>query len=194
MTRRTVLALGAFAFGQRSMHAQTIRLSPNAESSLRLEVRKTGLMAGKKHLLVFRQFEGAIVKEPSLRITLAVQVGSLECQDAWLKAKDREKVTRYAIDDLLQASQYQSLRFESTNVQPTRDGYTLAGKLTIRDQTRPVTVNVNARTVEHRTTWTGDSSLRLTDFGLKPPTAALGAVGTEDQMQLSFRILSDSLA
>jgi hypothetical protein len=30
--------------------------------------------------------------------------------------------------------------------------------------------------------------ISLTDFGLKPPSAALGTVGTKDKMQLSFHL------
>ena len=35
-------------------------------------------------------------------------------------------------------------------------------------------------------TFRGDARIRLTDYGLKPPTAALGLVGTKDDMDFNF--------
>jgi hypothetical protein len=34
----------------------------------------------------------------------------------------------------------------------------------------------------------GMSVIRLTDFGLKPPTAAFGTIGTENEMSFRFAI------
>ena len=190
MTRRNLITLAALTLSRRLLIAQGLQIKPSADSTLTFEVRKTGLMAGKTHLLLFTLFEVTVIKEPELRVTMTIQAASLECRDAWLKEKDREKVRRYAIDELLQASQYPVLRFESSSVQPASHGYLLGGKLTIRNQSRPVTVNVVSEAKEGQTVWTGGAAIRQTDFGLKPPTAALGAIGTEDEMQLSFHLLS----
>jgi hypothetical protein len=35
-------------------------------------------------------------------------------------------------------------------------------------------------------TFTGSATVRITDFGLKPPSAALGVIGTKDEMTFSF--------
>ena len=146
-------------------------------------------MAGKKHSLVFTQFAGSASQEP-LHVQFTVQSASLECRDTWLKPKDREKVQRYAINDLLDAEKYPALRFESTSVQPTEEGYSIPGNLTVKDQTRPVVVKAIKRSGDQGTVWTGGTRIRLTDFKLKPPTAALGSIGTEDDMALTFHLLS----
>ncbi len=143
-------------------------------------------MAGKKHHLLFRQYEGIVSQNPASQVTFTVQAASLVCEDDWVKPKDREKITRYALHDLLQSNKYPVLRYESTSVQANGDAYAISGNLTVKDQTRPVAVHV-VRTVNGgRTIWTGGATIRLTDFHLKPPTAALGAIGTEDEMHLLF--------
>ena len=192
MTRRSILTTGGLALSDRLLRAQTIHLTPNPESEISLEVKKTGLMAGKQHHLVFSQYEGTVSQQPS-QVVFTVQAGSLICKDDWVKPKDKEKITRYAIDDLLEAQKYPTLRYRSTAVQQTSDGYTITGDLTIKDETRPVTVKV-ARKMNGRAMWTGEAIIRLTDFNLKPPTAALGAVGTEDAMQFLFHLATGAQA
>jgi len=45
--------------------------------------------------------------------------------------------------DFFDVETFPEMRFVSTKAEPTADGYTLAGNLTIRDVTRPVTLVVN---------------------------------------------------
>ena len=193
MTRRAVLTWGSLAWSGRLLPAQTIHLTSNAQSVFTLEVKKTGLMAGKKHHLVFSQYEGTVSQQPSPQIAFTVQANSLVCQDDWVKPKDKEKITRYAIDNLLEARKYPTLRYQSTAVRPNSDGYTITGNLTIKDETRPVSVKV-VHQGNSGMVWTGEATIRLTDFNLKPPTAALGAIGTEDTMLLLFRLASEGSA
>jgi polyisoprenoid-binding protein YceI len=89
---------------------------------------------------------------------------------------------------MLAAERYPDIRFASTNVrQSGPDTYEVTGELTIRDRAKPVKVSVT----ELRGTTTafrGTAIVRLSDFGLKPPSAALGLVGTKDEMTLMFSL------
>ncbi len=193
MTRRSVFAWGSLALIGRLLRAQTIHLMPNTESEIALEVNKTGLMAGKKHHLVFSRYQGTASQGTSPQVTFTVQADSFVCQDDWVKPKDKEKITRYAIDDLLEAHRYPTLRYKSTAVHSNGSSYRIDGNLTIKNETRPVAVTV-ARKVSDRIVWTGEATIRLTDFNLKPPTAALGAIGTEDATHLVFHLTSNNSA
>ncbi len=194
MTRRTILAMSSFALGGGLLKAQNnFRLTPNAESELTLEVTKTGLMSGKKHHLVFSRYEGMVTQQPKPQVAFTVQANSLECQDDWVKPKDREKITRYGIDELLEASKYPELKYRSTSVAQNGDGYTIEGDLTIKRETHPVTVKV-ARNPDKSGLWKGEATIRFKDFNLKPPTAALGTIGTEDAMRLLFHVKSETAA
>jgi polyisoprenoid-binding protein YceI len=61
----------------------------------------------------------------------------------------------------------------------------VAGNLTIRNITNPVTVAVVYKGGE---TFEGSAKVRLTDYKLKPPSALLGAIGTKDEMTVTFRL------
>ena len=185
LTRRTVLASWGLATVGHSLQGQPTRLSPNTRSEVMLEVKKTGLMAGKTHRLVFTQYEGVVSQQPTPQVTFTVQSGSVVCEDDWVKPKDKQKITLYTINDMLEAQKYPTVSYRSTVVETAGDGYTIRGDLTIKDQVKPVTIRV---TVPKQGTaqWTGSADFRLTDFNLKPPTAALGAIGTEDTVRLSF--------
>ena len=61
--------------------------------------------------------------------------------------------------------------------------------LVIRGISKPVEVNVQLRSANPTMLWVeGSATIRLSDYGLKPPSAILGAVGTEDAMALNFRL------
>ena len=55
--------------------------------------------------------------------------------------------------------------------------------LTVRDRSRAVVVAVMKTGNQ---SYRGSAKIRLTDFGLKPPSAALGLVGTKDEMTFAF--------
>lgn len=160
------------------------RLLPGSGSTLNLYVEKTGLLSGRKHHFTFEQFEGHIDRRER-RVTLTIQSATIVCRDTWVSDKDRAKILRTATDDMLAAAKFPTIRFESTIV-IGNDRLTAEGTLTIRDKTRPVTVHVR----EKDSTYTGEARVKLTDFGLKPPSAALGLVGTKDEMTLQFTVVA----
>ena len=95
-------------------------------------------MSGKKHHLVFSSYEGMATQQPKPQVAFTVQANSLECQDDWVKPKDKEKITRYGIDELLEASKYPELKYRSTTVAQNGDGYTINGDFIIKGKARPV--------------------------------------------------------
>lgn len=158
------------------------RLAPGNGSALNLFVEKTGVLSGKKHHFTFEQFEGQI-DGAQRRVVLTIQSAGIVCRDNWVSEKDRGKILKVATDDMLAVAKYPVIRFESTNVSGD-DRLTVEGNLTIRDKTRPVTVHVQRKDKSY----TGEARFKLTDFGLKPPSAALGLVGTKDEMTLQFTV------
>ncbi|MFN8687578.1 MAG: YceI family protein [Acidobacteriota bacterium] len=148
-------------------------IAPGPENWIRLEVFKTGLMRGKKHLFEFPAYRGSAERTPR-RYSIVLDARRIECKDDWLKADDLRKVTAYAVKDMLDAERNPEIRYESES-----------GLLTIRGKTAPVGVVLSEVAPD---VWEGSASVDMRQFGLKPPTAALGAVGTEPVMKLSFRI------
>lgn len=152
-------------------------LGPAPENRLTLEVEKTGLMKGKKHLFVFSRYHGVLSPE---KVDVVIEAASIECQDKWVGAKDLKKIQEWAVKEMLAVEQYPEIRFVGTKIGPE----SVEGELKIRDKTHLVTVNY----VSKNGVFEGFSTIKMTDFGLKPPTAALGAIGTKDDMTFRFTI------
>ena len=87
---------------------------------------------------------------------------------------------------MLGASKYPTLRFGSERISSTGpEEFKVEGQLSIRTVTRSLIIKVRKTAVA---TYTGEARFRLTDFGLKPPSAALGLVGTRDEMLFTFTL------
>jgi polyisoprenoid-binding protein YceI len=167
---------------------EQLKLQPTGGSSMELFIEKTGLLKGKKHRFVFERFEGAIEMDrqspTASRVHLSIDARSIACRDTWVSAKDLDKIQRVAYDEMLAAGKFPSITFRSGNIRHVAaDRYDVHGELTIRDITRPAVVAVE---LKPDNIFAGSATVRMTDFGLKPPSAALGLIGTKDEMTLSF--------
>jgi len=65
----------------------------------------------------------------------------------------------------------------------------VTGDLTLRDVTRPVTLDVRIETPGDTLVATGGTVLRHTDFGLTPISVA-GVVKVKNELPVSFRIVA----
>jgi polyisoprenoid-binding protein YceI len=157
-----------------------------------LLVEKTGLLSGRKHLFTFSQYEGTLrfdsADATASAVEFSLRAGSILCRDTWLSAKDLRKVQEYAVKDMLAADKYPKITFRSTAIRKVdASRYEVEGILTIRDVSKPAVVAVllTARSGEFLS-FDGTARVRLTDFGLKPPSAALGTIGTKNEMVFHF--------
>jgi len=169
-------------------------LAPGGGNRLALVVEKTGLMSGKKHVFVFERYRGSVKYDPAspeqARVALTIDSASAACTDTWVSEKDREKIQKYALHDMLAAEKYPELHFRSEHVvKRGENSFELTGPLTIRGVAKPVTVMV---TVENHPapfkSAGGHAVVRMKDYGLKPPTAALGTIGTKNEMRVEFQL------
>jgi len=181
------------------MAEELVRYSirPSAESTFTLEVFKSGLMAGKKHLLFFEQYEGEIeyntqhVEDSKVRFT--VQARSVTCKDNWVKPEDRKKILDAAINDMMAASQYPQLSFVSSRIATKSKGlYEIQGDLTVRGISKPIVFQVAVKPVaDVRLEIDGDAHISHKDYGLKPMSKFGGIVRTKDQMLLRFLVWAE---
>lgn len=157
------------------------KVAPATANTVDLFVEKTGFMAGKKHWFRFPQLTGSFSTDPA-RVELQFDVKAMQCFDTWLSEKDQKKVLDYTLGkETLDVAEYPTVRFVSTAV----DGDKVTGTLTIRGISKPVTVTVK-QVGEGQ--YEGSSVFKMTEFGIKPAKAALGAVGTKDEMTLQFKL------
>ncbi len=183
-----VLLVAATQLGAEAVHYD---LAPAPGNRLALEVFKTGLMRGKKHTFLFERYRGTLSYDPArpqaTRVRVGIEAGSLALKDTWLSEKDFQKVQNYALAEMLGATRYPELTFESSAVRSTgTEQFEVQGNLTIRGIAKPVVIQVMRRAP---LTFEGSSTLKMTAWGLRPPSGGLGTVGTKDEMLFSFAIL-----
>jgi polyisoprenoid-binding protein YceI len=170
---------------------QTIyTISPSIDSTLALEVFKTGLRRGKKHILFFENFRGELSyineRPESSRLDLMIDASSVVCRDTWLGPKQQKAVASFARGKALDAAHHPEIRFASSRIcaKPLR-GFVVEGVLGIRGITRNIRVNVVLTAMSRgRFQIDGDAAFRLSDFGIRPPSSLFGLAGTQDESLL----------
>ena len=169
-------------------------IRPAPQNRFVLEVFKTGLMSGKKHTFEFERYSGAVSFDreapQNSRVELSIEGASAVCKDTWVSQKDLAKIQKAALEDMLDVAHHPRLTFTSTRVIPRGpDRYDVEGALTIRGIAKPAVVHVTAApATDQSLALAGTAEVRLRDYGLKPPGAALGAIGTRNEMNVEFSL------
>ncbi len=167
-----------------SLRGETLKLGPAAGNRIALEVEKTGLMRGKKHVFRYEKFQGQLVYDGvNSKVEFSIEAASAVCEDNWVNEKDRRKILDEALK-LTAAEKTPRIEFRSTGVRSAAAGeFEVEGSLTIRSLARPVKIAVREKAGR---LFEGTARFPMSAWGIKPPSAALGAVGTKDEMVLSF--------
>ncbi len=173
--------------------ADEFEIAPAEGNQFRLTVTKTGLFSKKKHLFDFGTYQGLIRYDPNdlTRSSVQIEVASksFTLSDEWVSEKDRRKITDFTHKEMLDTGRYPAIRFVSVKAETAGEQIRVTGDLTLRTITRPVVVSVRLRgPAADGMVFEGQARFRMTEFGLKPPTAALGAIGTKDEVELSFTL------
>lgn len=185
---RRAVTIGIAALALAGANDAGLKIGPAPGSALNLYVDKTGLLSGKRHHFTFERFTGQVSADLS-KVEFNVEAASIVCRDIWVSEKDRAKILKVALEDMLTASKHPEIRFESTQIKSAGgDNYTVDGVLTIRETSKSITLTVRRAAAAQ---YTGEARIRLTHFGLKPPSAALGLIGTKDEMLLTFTLSTE---
>ncbi len=105
-------------------------------------------------------------------------------------ATTQKKVTQNMLGpQVLDVRRFPTARFRLTSVQPRRDDkgqpyLVIQGQFTLHGVTRPVAVAARAKEFAQGVRIVGQLTIRQTQFGIKPYTAALGAVGVADPLTI----------
>jgi polyisoprenoid-binding protein YceI len=95
--------------------------------------------------------------------------------------------------EALKAKTNPEIRYEMTQATPsnvTATAFVLKtqGKLTIAGTTRDVAFDVQgSRNADGRYTLVGQAPIKMTSFGIKPPTAMMNTIKTGDDVKVTFR-------
>lgn len=95
--------------------------------------------------------------------------------------------------EALKAKEHPEIRYEMTSATPSQPGadafvMKTRGKLTIAGVTRDVAFDVQgSRNPDGKYTLVGQAPIRMTQYGIKPPTAMMGTIKTGDDVKVTFR-------
>ncbi|MBI1791481.1 MAG: YceI family protein [Acidobacteria bacterium] len=187
-------ALTALVAAAVAASAADYRIEPAEGSRFTLSVEKTGLYKGKKHLLVYERYSGLLRYDPATpaasQVRFAVEAASAALRDDWGSGPNHKKILAYAFGNMMDAERHPRITFTSSRVEPGGEQqFRVTGTLEIRGIAKPCEVAVHLDTLDDGAlVLEGRAAIRMTDYGLKPPTAALGAIGTKDLMEVSFKL------
>jgi polyisoprenoid-binding protein YceI len=105
-------------------------------------------------------------------------------------ASTQQKVTANMLgSDVLDTARYPTATFTITSAIPLRQShdvtttqYTLDGKFTLHGVTRPLRVVADAEPNGPRVRLRGSFPIRQTEFGIRPYSTGLGAIGVADEL------------
>lgn len=156
------------------------------KSTLTIHVGKTGVFSGLGHEHEVRApiHSGMADTGSHPGVEMHVDARDLRVVGKDDSEKDRVEVQKTMLGpEVLDSERHQEIMFKSTSVNPTGQGrWTLRGNLTLRGQTRPVTVLVTLKDGRY----TGETTIKQTDFGIKPPGKA--GIRAKDEVRIEFDV------
>jgi polyisoprenoid-binding protein YceI len=202
-TRRLIplLLLTVFAFGQSRTRTYTIVPS---ESSFRIFVGKTGLFSAlaHDHDIGVKSFSGRVVVPESGAgagsLEMEVDATSLEVLDTKPSEADKKKIFDSMHNEVLESAKHPKITFKSVSVsdvkQTGNDAYSFIvnGDLTLKGVTKRIAVPVTATVTIQQLRATGKYTLKQSDYGIKPYSAAGGTIKVKDEIMLNFNIVAKS--
>lgn len=197
--KRFMLMLGVIWAAVVCVAADSYTVDPR-RSEVTIEVGKAGALsfiAGHTHEVIGPIASGMVElnhDDPShSRVRIVIDTSSLKVSSRGEPPGDVPKVQKaMESDQVLDIARYPRIVFESTTITVKAhpaDVFELvvAGALTIRDATQPVSVPVRAQLVGNTLTATGRFSIKQTAYQIKPITVG-GVVSVKDVVGIRFSI------
>jgi len=120
-------------------------------------------------------------------VEVSVDASAMKVLDPKLAAGKRDTVqSNMTGPQVLDVGKYATITFRSTKLDAGAPGHlSVTGDLTLHGQTHPVVVDVVETDATH---FTGQATVRQTDFGITPIRIAGGAVKVKDDVKIVFDI------
>jgi polyisoprenoid-binding protein YceI len=156
------------------------------KSTLTIHVGKTGTFSalGHEHEVSAPIHSGTADTGAHPVVEIHVDARELRVIDKDESEKDRADVQKTMLGpEVLDSEQHQEIVYKSSDAASTGQGkWTLQGNLTLRGQTRPVTVSVTLKDG----LYSGEATVKLTDFGITPPGKA--GIRVKDELKIEFAV------
>lgn len=183
--RRSVFLAAAGLVCVLGVNAQQHKIDAQ-KSTLTIYVGKEGAFSGLGHEHEVRApiHSGTADVGSHPAVEIHVDARALRVIDKDASEKERAEVQKTMLGpEVLDSERHQEIVFKSTVAEGAGEGlWTLRGNLTLRGQTRPVTVKVTLKDGRY----TGEATVKQTDFGIKPPGKA--GIRAKDEVRIEFDV------
>ena len=155
-------------------------------SKITIHVGKSGLFsaAGHEHEVSAPIAEGAVDDSGVGRIWFRVETAKMQV----LPEKDQAAVQKDMQEKVLESTKFPDIRFESVIVKKLAEGrWQVTGNLRLHGHVNPVTAQVRLE----GQTYSGQATLRQSQFDIKPVSAAGGTVKVKDELKIDFLIVPE---
>jgi len=193
------------------LHATEYTVDPN-ESRVIIRVYRAGLLKGlgHNHIVSTHAIDGRITYDRrqanSARFSLSLPVSRFVVDDPQLRQQAGEKFSATVDDDaragtrknmlggkVLQADRFPVVTVKSGQITKiSEQRFDVEMLLTLRSETRSLTVPVEISENKSALTATASFSLLQSTFGIKPLKAALGSIAVGDKLGIETRIVAIS--
>jgi polyisoprenoid-binding protein YceI len=164
-------------------------------------VGKTGLFSAPAHdhEIGVKSFSGRVVIPKAGAsggsLEMEVDAPSLVVLDKKPSEEDKKKIFNSMHNEVLESAKHQKITFKSVSVSDVNktgnDNYSLVnGDLTLHGVTKRIAVPVAATVTPQQLRATGKYTLKQTDFGIKPYSAAGGTIKVKDEVVVNFNIVA----
>ncbi len=175
-------------------YAQTVHAIDLERSAVTVKVYKAGLFGGFGHN---HEIQGPIrqgrVDEAKGTVDVVIDTRQLKVMDQDISDKDRAEIQQNMDGPkVLDVEHFPQIRFRSTAAQSSGENrWTVQGELEIHGQTRPVILEVSryAGTASEAARYRGAIQLRQRDFGIRPYSAAGGAIKVKDEIRVEYDVV-----
>jgi polyisoprenoid-binding protein YceI len=177
--RRTVFLAAATLVCVLGVNAQQHNIDAQ-KSTLTIHVGKTGAFStlGHEHEVRAPIHSGTADTGSHPAVEVHVDARALRVIDKDASDKERAEVQKAMLGpEVLDSERHQEIVFKSTGAEPVGQG-----RWTLRGQTRPVTMQVTLKDGRY----IGATTVKQTDFGIKPPGKA--GVRAKDEVKIEFDV------
>lgn len=174
-----ILALGAAAW------AQEIPID-TARSTITIHVGKAGLLsvAGHEHWVNAPIASGSIDESaPNVKFTVDTAKMTVK-PDPKIDEKTQAQIQKDMETMTLEPSKYPEITFHSSRIEKSGDGWKVQGPLALHGVTKPVAVMVK----KNGEAYSGKTTLKQTDFGIKPISVGGGTIKVKNEIEIEFEI------
>jgi polyisoprenoid-binding protein YceI len=164
----------------------------HGELLIRTGVKGRAARMGHRLTIAMKRWQATVAwadVEPA-SAELAVEVDSFEVLRGeggvkGLSGPEKALVKSNALKSL-NAGRYPEIRFTADTIDKADDGYRLTGKLHIRGKIREHVIDLRTEDLGDAWRMSAESTVRQTDYGVKPYSLLMGSVQVADDVLVSF--------